>query len=440
MSPVLFNLYINDLLNRVDPVPVRGLSSGLRGLMYADDTVIVGDSMYDITEKLEVAACWMRENGMEINANKCGLMLVRDADDTTYITNQLVHNGELIPNVERYVYLGIEFNNLLNYDWMSQYRLGKASSLVALLTPTLSNCHLPLEYKLMLIKSVIIPTMLFGSEVFGMSQRRLSAMTKILDRSIVCILRRHNFDRRRADEEFDLKAPHMSAAMSRFRGYYKWMCNRSLISDLIKSHADFKSRKRTWAKNSRVWLRTQQLEDLSVVDAYHKLRGADRGRWLARGRSRIGMLSSQWQVGSGKSIRAAEIDTQSSSAGVHSLTLIRTGTFMFTNRLVVSGIVGSHYKSRCVACKAVLIEDAWHFIAECSAFDDLRHRHMPKSIERINRVDSSTTRDRLLGILLGGEWSVARRQQCLLVLEVIEYLGKACVKRSQLVREVSVCV
>lgn len=98
--------------------------------------------------------------------------------------------------------------------------------------------------------------MLFGSEVYGMSMRRSSAMKKILDRSIQCILKRHNFDRRRAYEEFDIKSLYLCAAMSRFRGYYKWMSNRSLISDLIKSHDDFKSRKRTWAKNSRVWLRT----------------------------------------------------------------------------------------------------------------------------------------------------------------------------------------
>lgn len=87
-----------------------------------------------------------------------------------------------------------------------------------------------------------------------------------------------------------------------------------------------------------------------------------------------------------------------------------------------------------------MFEDVWHFIAEFSAFDTLRHRYMPKSIERISRVDSEWTRDRLLGMLLGGEWEVARRQHCSLVLEVIEYLANACVKRSLLVREASLCV
>ena len=40
-SPLLFNIFINDLLDNINSVPVPGLNDGLKGLMFADDTVII---------------------------------------------------------------------------------------------------------------------------------------------------------------------------------------------------------------------------------------------------------------------------------------------------------------------------------------------------------------------------------------------------------------
>lgn len=440
ISPILFNLFIDDILKDIEPVAVRGLRTGLRGLMYADDTVIVGETYDDVAAKLALVEQWIAKNGMEINANKCGLMHIKDASEASIPLEPLKYNGEYIPVVDRYVYLGVEFNDRLNYDWMSQYRLGKASRVLGTLKATLSNTKIPMEYKTMLLKSIVLPTMLFGSEVFGMSKRRSGAMTQILDRGIQFILKRHNFDRRRAYEEFGLKAPYVASAVSRYRGYYKWVNNRSLISDLIESHDEYKSRKRTWAKNTRVWLRTQQLENLEVGQACKRIVTADKSKYLMKDASKIGAFCNRLRIGSGKMIRGAEINARSSTTGVYYLTQIRTGTFMFSRRLVFAGLISQQYKAKCVGCKAHVIEDAWHFITECSAFCHLRRSFMPKSISCINRVVSVNDRDRLLGILLGGEWDVAKRQQNALVFETIEYLARACVWRLSLVNEASSCV
>lgn len=43
-SPLIFNYYINDILDNMQSIPVCGLQNGIRGLMFADDTVLFSES------------------------------------------------------------------------------------------------------------------------------------------------------------------------------------------------------------------------------------------------------------------------------------------------------------------------------------------------------------------------------------------------------------
>lgn len=158
-----------------------GLRSGLRGLMFADDTVIAAESVSDLNEKLEVIQDWMRDNAMEVNPSKCGVMVI---DEPSQILNEpVLFNGEEIPVVDKYIYLGIEFNDQLNMSEVAKYRLGKGKKALGILTPTLRNLKVPLEYKSMLIKSILVPTLEYGVEIFGMNQERVSGLKRVLDKN-----------------------------------------------------------------------------------------------------------------------------------------------------------------------------------------------------------------------------------------------------------------
>ena len=77
---MFFNLFINDLLDEIAPVRVPGLEHGLKGLMFADDTVIVAESRDDLICKLSSIRRWMEAMSMEVNPSKCGVMIVSDQD------------------------------------------------------------------------------------------------------------------------------------------------------------------------------------------------------------------------------------------------------------------------------------------------------------------------------------------------------------------------
>ena len=43
-SPLLFDIFIDDLLNEIKPIEVKGLKDGISGLCYTDDTVILANN------------------------------------------------------------------------------------------------------------------------------------------------------------------------------------------------------------------------------------------------------------------------------------------------------------------------------------------------------------------------------------------------------------
>ena len=43
-SPILFDLFINDLLQGMDGVAIPGVSEAVNGLLFADDAVVMAES------------------------------------------------------------------------------------------------------------------------------------------------------------------------------------------------------------------------------------------------------------------------------------------------------------------------------------------------------------------------------------------------------------
>jgi len=73
-SPLLFNIFYNSVLEGIEPLEIDGLDFGLRGLMFADDTVIFAKDRNDMINKLVIVNSWMESNQMEINPTKSAIM------------------------------------------------------------------------------------------------------------------------------------------------------------------------------------------------------------------------------------------------------------------------------------------------------------------------------------------------------------------------------
>lgn len=108
LGPLLFNIYICDMLYSIDNINVAN---------YADDTTpfATGTSWDEVREKLEKAAeiifSWLAKNQMQGNAEKCQL-IANDTNKNLFIS---VGNESVFNNKSAKI-LGVTFDNTLNFE------------------------------------------------------------------------------------------------------------------------------------------------------------------------------------------------------------------------------------------------------------------------------------------------------------------------------------
>ena len=103
LSPLLFNLFINDLLNLLE-------RWGIKTRAYADDTAWIWKNVQQWQEAIRIMKPWADENAMKINPTKSGILrILLKKSKIKKIQNELD-----IPEVESYCYLGIRINQTIN--------------------------------------------------------------------------------------------------------------------------------------------------------------------------------------------------------------------------------------------------------------------------------------------------------------------------------------
>lgn len=438
-SPQLFNIYIDDLIDELDPISVPGLPNGLKGLLFADDTVITAESSDELCKKLELIKKWMDENSMEINSSKCGVMLI--SSNNTENNCVIKYSNEVIQNVTTYTYLGVQFNCELDLARMAKFRKQKGLEVVAGLSKTLRNQLVPLEYKRMLVNNVVIPTVLYGSEIFGMSEPRIRPLKQVADKAIGLILNSKKFCRVRAYEELDLKPVQIRAACARARGLSKWKDGRGLISDLIRSINEFKNRKRTWIKATNAWTKRFKIrnEEMSIQTAIAIDYTA---RIKRRDHSGISNRAGTSRYSSGKKIRRLQIKDSKAVSGTHHLTKIRTGTFKFVNDYVYCKKLDRRHLNKCIFCKKDVVENEEHLVFYCSAWRRERQTHLEIATldNPPNDQNSLAEVRKILSCVLGGTVLASSRKPAEWLSMSCRFLSAIVKRRSAIIAETLIAI
>jgi hypothetical protein len=319
---------------------------------------------------------------------------------------------------------------------MSKFRINKGVGKLMALSNTLRNKSVPLEYKKMLISGIITPTVLYGSELFGMNETRCSGLKKVVDQGLGMILGNRNFCRNRAYEEFDLKPIQIKAALSRARGYKKWSESKGFIKDLINTSGQFKSKKHTWCKTTKVWLKRFRIniaESISlgrkeVLDEYYL-------RIQKRDHTLISREANKYKFGSGKKIRKLQLSNQNISNGLYHLTKLRTGTYQFTNKLVFSGFIDPGYTNKCAFCKKHTIENTEHLLIHCSAWNEERRTFLEINGVNNNNPLTGNNLDSHIKSVLGGNNPASGRKPADWIIACGSFLSAIARKRSVLIAD-----
>ena len=145
LSPVLFNLFINDLALRI-----KALGKGVMVdedliciLLYADDIVLLSENADDFQLLLDCLndCCDMNGTCMSVNASKSSIMHFR-SNSVPRINYNFSCGVQTLPFTDRYTYLGITLNEFLDYNVTAKAVAQSASRALGQNLNPLRECHM----------------------------------------------------------------------------------------------------------------------------------------------------------------------------------------------------------------------------------------------------------------------------------------------------------
>jgi len=84
LSPILFNLFINDILNNCDKYGVSIGNKKCCGGLVADDILLIAPSERKMKALLRHVFCWANKNEMSFGINKCPIMVIKPLNFVSY--------------------------------------------------------------------------------------------------------------------------------------------------------------------------------------------------------------------------------------------------------------------------------------------------------------------------------------------------------------------
>lgn len=198
LSPSVFKVFINSIIAAcsvfIPGVHVVGLPYRAIGGLFADDTVLFTDSSLDLCHAIQAVSTWCDENGMQLNPTKSAVVIMgagpvrkaawlEELQAPDLLAARTVR-GTPIPITTSYTYLGIELGEELDLDVAADARVKKTHGVLAHLQTTLRNNQIPLVMRGDVIKAVIIPSLLYGAELWGTDPTRLKRAQQLIDAAL----------------------------------------------------------------------------------------------------------------------------------------------------------------------------------------------------------------------------------------------------------------
>src|SRR6267154_640809 len=167
LGPLLFLLYINDIINSVDKSQIK---------LFADDSnlFVISDNiqwLFNIANsELSNLSHWISVNKLHINYDKTNFMIFepkkRALNPTKLLhQNTILFNGHVLQQVHSVKYLGLMIDDNLNWSDHINYLIGKVTSLTGILYRT--KHFLPMNAKRNIYFALIYSVLTYCVEVYA---------------------------------------------------------------------------------------------------------------------------------------------------------------------------------------------------------------------------------------------------------------------------------
>lgn len=168
LSPLLFILFINDISANIDINAMTNKDLELLSMymiLFADDIVLFTTDPNSLQAQLDKIYDYSLKWGLKVNVNKTKVCVFEKR--RTDHNNVFFINNENIEIVDNFTYLGVKFSytgNLLNaVKSLSDQALKAYHNLMFIF----DRVKLDIKTKLQLFNSMVVPILLYGSEIWG---------------------------------------------------------------------------------------------------------------------------------------------------------------------------------------------------------------------------------------------------------------------------------
>ena len=171
LSPFLFIFYLNELISMSEQNTCKGIFlnetfSNVPMLMYADDLVIMGDTIGNVQKLLDTLSEFCDKWGLFVNMDKTKLMVFRNGGIIKQ--NEVVYlNGIKLDCVSYYKYLGIIISSRLSWSPAQTTLAAQASKSQAVINQLNHKCNYSFKTSCQLFDKCTVPVLTYGSEVWG---------------------------------------------------------------------------------------------------------------------------------------------------------------------------------------------------------------------------------------------------------------------------------
>ena len=168
LSPMLFNIYINDLFKKIEeandsPVTLDGKNK-ICALMFADDLIILSTSKGGLQNSLNALHSYSMTWDLEVNMKKTKCLSFSKGNRKEKL--DLVFNNQKIEFVKEFKYLGVTINRRGNFTPTLDDLSNKATNAIYSLNRKINIKFLSPSTILRLFDNLISPILLYGSEVW----------------------------------------------------------------------------------------------------------------------------------------------------------------------------------------------------------------------------------------------------------------------------------
>ncbi len=171
LSPVLFVIFMDRISRRSQgPEGVWFGDHRISSLLFADDVVLVSSGL-DLQRALGRFVVECDALGMRISTSKSKAMVL----DRKGVACPLQVGGEFLPQVEEFKYLGVLFTSEGRMEREIDRRIGAAAAAMrSMYRSVVVKKELSLKAKLLIYRSIYVPTLTYGHELWVMTKRTRS--------------------------------------------------------------------------------------------------------------------------------------------------------------------------------------------------------------------------------------------------------------------------